>query len=158
MLIAANMLSMQLCARTDVHSQQSRHVGDLSSKMGTLLCRIATYPSGARRCPGASGGRAIAIAVPDGRRGRRGAIYAAKTTTDRSEAVLCTTDDSRWAYWNFPKFQLCSAFSQTELARPRAYDRERSTSSRLNSLFYSRTPKFAHARAPEKETKHGSPP
>ena len=44
--------------------------------MGTLLSRVATYPSGSLRRAGASGDRAIGIAVRDGRRGRQGAIYA----------------------------------------------------------------------------------
>ena len=34
------------------------------------------------------------------------ARFTPKTTPDRSRAAICTTDDSRWAYWNFLKFQL----------------------------------------------------
>ncbi len=45
-------------------------------KMGTLLSRVATYPSGALRRAEASGDRAIAIAVRDARRGRRASICA----------------------------------------------------------------------------------
>ena len=63
--VPTTLCEMQLCARTDVHSRKSRHVGDLSSKMGTLLSRIATYPPGALRRAGASGDRAIAIAGRD---------------------------------------------------------------------------------------------
>ena len=56
--------------------------------------RIATYPSGARRRAGASGDRAIAIAVRDGRRGCRGTIWSG-VAMHRSRAVLLTPDDSR---------------------------------------------------------------
>ena len=44
--------------------------------MGTLLSRVATYPSGSLRRAGASGDRAIAAAVRDVPPRPRGAIYA----------------------------------------------------------------------------------
>ena len=65
-----------------------------NSKMGTLLSRIATDPSGALRRAEASGDRAIVIAGRDARRGRRGAICAG-VAMHRSRAVLLTPDYSR---------------------------------------------------------------
>ena len=73
-LIAANMLSMQLCARTRMSTASLPRRETTAFKFLDPLSRVATYPSGALRRAGASSGRAIVIAVRDTRRGRRGVI------------------------------------------------------------------------------------
>ena len=122
-LMANMMVSMHLCARARMYTLQSRHVGDLSSKMGTLLSRVATYPPGARRRAGASGGRAIDIAAATGAATAE-AQFTPKTATDRSRAVLCTTDDSRPGVLEFSQVSaLLCIFTEPELARlPTEYD------------------------------------
>ena len=65
---AANITELHLCvyARAQCEGPLAKvDVGPRNSKMGTLLSRIATYPSGALRRAGASGDRAIAIAGRD---------------------------------------------------------------------------------------------
>ena len=133
--------------------------GPTQFKIKTLLSHVAMYPSGARRRAGASSGRGIAIAVRDGRRGRRGAICAG-VAMHRSRAVLLTPDDSRAVVLADLQIVLSAftIFTEPELARPRAYDRERSTSSSRVKPFHSRAQEFARARASESENKHGSPP
>ena len=139
------------CQRHDVKCTFARALGSRlaslsegphSFKFLDPLSSIATYPSGARRRAGATGGRAIATAVSDVPPRPRGAICA-EDRNHRSEAVPLTADDSRSR-----DCRLCSqhsAFSSELLARPRAYDRERSTSSRRVKHFHSRAQKSAHA-------------
>ena len=150
--------AMQILRAPESTLEQGTSVGpDSEFKIAILLPRGATYPSGARRRAVSSGGRAIAIAVRDGRRGRRGAIYAGDRDISLGSRAL---DGGRLSCEGFRHLGiLLSAFSifQPELARPRAYDRERSTSSSRVKPFPSHAQKFAHARAPESETKHGSP-
>ena len=90
------------------------------------LSGIATDPSGARRRAGVSGDRAIAIAVRDVRRGRRGAIDAEnRDIWPRSRAL----DGGRLPCVVLAELQIVlsafSIFTEPELlARPRARLRE----------------------------------
>ena len=87
--------------------------------MGTLLSRIATGPSGAQRRAGASGDRAIATAVRDERRGRRGAIYAEDSDVSLGSRAL---DGGRLSF-GILEFSQVSAlvciFTEPEHARAR---------------------------------------
>ena len=112
------------------------------------LSDIAKYPSGALRRAGASSGRAFAIAARDARRGRRGSICAEDRDSSLKSRAL---DGGRLSFEGFCDLQIVlSAFSifQPELARPRAYDRERSTSSSRVKPFHSRVQKSASNREP----------
>ena len=149
---------MQECSRARVRGaclSQRRHPTESEFKMGTLLSRVVTYPSGALRRAGASSGRAIAIAGRDARRGRRGAIYAEDRDGSLKSRAL---DGGRLSLGVLEFSQVSALLCIFTDARPRAYDRERSTSSSRVKPFHSRAQEFARARASESENKHGSPP
>ncbi len=86
--------------------------------MGTLLCRIATYPSGALRRAGGTGGHTIDIAASGARRGRRGAIYA----EDRDGSLSSRPLHDKRLPLVVLEFSQVSAlvciFTEPELARP----------------------------------------
>ena len=93
--------------------------GPTQFKIKTLLSRVATYPSGALRRAGASSGRAIAIAVRDARRGRRGANY----DEDRDVSLKSRALDGGRLSYGILEFSQVSAlvciFTEPEHARAR---------------------------------------
>ena len=93
-------------------------------KIAILLQNIATDPLGAKRRAGASSGRAIAIAVRDGRRGRRGAIYAEDRDGSLGSRELDGGRLSSGRFGIFSSFSSALHFHKPELAHPRAYDDE----------------------------------
>ena len=122
---------MQLCrfARANCEGPASLagDVGpDSEFKIATLLLRVATYPSGARRRAGASGDRAIVIAGCDARGGRRVSIYAEDRDGLLGSRAL---DGERLSYEGLCYLQIGSqhsAFSsQSSHARARTTEKDR---------------------------------